>query len=147
LREASKRWSNLMVTGQGPGKPARTDLKIKIVGAASKSGNADVNEALARQRADSVRDFLVAQGIPASLIDVEGVGSRLPLAEEKETSPENAARNRRVEVSLYVPTVEVGGLGPTVDADVRDLTIGSPSSAAPAPFFDSKANLFARPAI
>ena len=145
LAEAGKRWQKKMVAGEGPSKPARRDLKIKAIGGASKSGSTNENEALALQRATAVEEFLKTQGIPQSLIEVLAVGSRVPLADE--TSPENAARNRRVEVFLYVPTQVVGGLGPTVDADVRNLMIGRPSFADRPPFFDPTRNLFVRQAI
>jgi outer membrane protein OmpA-like peptidoglycan-associated protein len=142
LKEAGARWKRLMVAGARGGSPPRPDLRIKIMGTASTSGNSAANEKLALERASAVEEFLKSNDIPARLIDVEGVGTRIPLADE--TSPENMARNRRVEAFLYVPTEMIGSLGPTVDADVRNLTIGPGTSANPAPNFDLRRNFFAR---
>jgi len=65
-----------------------------------KSGWAS-NEELSKARAESVRRFLVTQGIEENLLSVEGLGASQPVAPN--TSPTNKAKNRRVEVVL-VPT-------------------------------------------
>lgn len=122
LKMKSDRWQRMMVTGFGPGKPPRGDLRIKITGTASKSGLAAGNKQLAMERALAVKTFLINNNIPSTRIDVESVGSSLLVADE--TSPENMARNRRVEISLYVPTIVIENLSPSVAADARDLKIG-----------------------
>jgi len=45
-----------------------------------------------------VRDFLISRGVPASSIDVAGLGSSAPLGDN--TTADGRARNRRVEIVL-----------------------------------------------
>ena len=54
--------------------------------------------ALSLNRAGTVRDFLVAQGVPNSSIDMDGLGPDHPVASNDTT--EGRARNRRVEIIL-----------------------------------------------
>jgi hypothetical protein len=94
LQNVAFRWS--IELAQDPG------LRIRILGYASTSGPADLNEDLARGRAEGLRDFLVTAGIPEDKIVIDSSGSRLPL--DKGTGAENLAHNRRVEVSKFVAT-------------------------------------------
>ncbi len=109
-----QRWRSLLLAGTGPHQRG-TDARIRITGTASSSGDADANQQLALQRAQQVRDLLEIAGIPNMLFDVVSLGSRFPLADESDTNPtrraENMARNRRVEVTFYVPTKAVDDLG------------------------------------
>lgn len=117
----------------------RSDLRVKIVGHASESGDAKKNEQLALRRAEFVRQFLVKRGIPASRIEVLSVGSEQPLADG--TSPENLARNRRVELILFVPTRKVLSLGSTVRPVVHRFETCFPGATIGLEV-DAKANLF-----
>ncbi|RMX06387.1 OmpA family protein [Corticibacter populi] len=63
-----------------------------ISGYTDASGNAEINEALAKQRAEAVREQLVALGVPAERLEL-----RKP---EALTGTGNAAEARRVEVRL-----------------------------------------------
>ena len=71
---------------------------IRIEGHADSSGNADANRALSLKRAESVRDALVAAGVDAGRISVEGYGADRPLASND--SAEGRSRNRRVAIVL-----------------------------------------------
>ena len=55
-------------------------LEIVIVGHADSSGNDAINDPLARNRAASVRDYLVSRGVSSARIQTEGRGSREPIA-------------------------------------------------------------------
>jgi outer membrane protein OmpA-like peptidoglycan-associated protein len=144
LGEAAVRWKKILVTGSGPGKPPRSDVKIKVVGAASASGSKATNDQIALDRADAVKDFLVANGIPESAVLVATQGAERPLADEP--SPENMARNRRVEISLFTATRAVDRPPPFVDADVRNLKIEKQPKALPPPEFSTNpsTNSFSR---
>ena len=50
------------------------------------------------KRAMTVRDYLITRGVPASSIDVAGLGSATPLGDN--TTVDGRARNRRVEIVL-----------------------------------------------
>jgi Domain of unknown function (DUF4157)/OmpA family len=129
------RWKTLM-TG------LRGDLKIKIQGTASQSGNVSSNEELAAKRAENVQLFLENNGIPKDRIIAAGIGSNQALADE--TTPANMARNRRVEVFFFTPTTTTTIPGSLVDAQVSNLAIGKQSVPVPPPDFDTKKNIFFR---
>ncbi len=71
-------------------------LKLKIEGHTDNTGSEETNRKLSNDRALSVRDYLVAQGVPATGIEVEGLGPADPVADNG--TAEGRARNRRVEV-------------------------------------------------
>lgn len=75
-----------------PGKP------VLIEGYTDSSGSSERNKALSRERAESVRDALVAAGVDASRITVDGHGEADPVASNDTAS--GRARNRRVVVIL-----------------------------------------------
>ncbi|MHA3021797.1 OmpA family protein [Mycobacterium sp. BMJ-28] len=54
--------------------------------------------ALSQARAESVRDWLIAHGVPAARIQVRGWGSTQPL--QPSDSPAHRAANRRCDVSV-----------------------------------------------
>lgn len=77
---------------------ANAGKPVLIDGYTDSSGSADRNKALSQQRAESVRDALVAAGVKASRITVAGHGEADPVADNDTAS--GRARNRRVVVTL-----------------------------------------------
>lgn len=73
-------------------KPASAE--IRIVGHADASGSDEVNNALSRQRAQSVKTFLVEHGVSPQLLVVHGEGARQPADPVNPTG----SINRRVEI-------------------------------------------------
>jgi outer membrane protein OmpA-like peptidoglycan-associated protein len=69
--------------------------KIRVEGHTDDTGPADVNLRLSRERANSVRQYLVNKGVDTRRLSSEGYGEERPL--EKGTSDEARAKNRRVE--------------------------------------------------
>ncbi len=69
---------------------------LLVEGHTDAQGSADKNMVLSQQRANSVRSYLVSQGIPSDKIRAEGIGSSRPVAENN--TPEGRANNRRVEI-------------------------------------------------
>lgn len=134
LNEVADRWVELLKKD--------SDLKVKLQGAASTSGNADSNKALAAERATIIRDFLIAKNIPGSRIVIDTTST--PRSMAPETSPENQARNRRVELFLFRSTPVVNKLPPWVDVQVENLLIGQQGVPTPKPTFNEKDNFFAR---
>ena len=56
--------------------------RITVIGKASNVGSDSYNMALSQRRADTVRDAMIAAGVPATKIDVTWDGDRaLPVAE------------------------------------------------------------------
>ena len=72
------------------------NAQIKIIGHTDSTGNDGINDPLSLSRAESTRNYLTARGINGSRIQVQGMGSRQPIA-TNDTS-DGRARNRRVEI-------------------------------------------------
>jgi len=82
---------------------------IAVEGFTDKVGNHDYNETLSRRRADSVVEYLVANGdIPIYRIHMIGLGDQKPV-EEGKTRAANA-KNRRVEVKVFTADQVTAGL-------------------------------------
>ncbi len=73
-------------------------LRFNIEGHTDSTGSIATNNELSIKRAMTVRDYLIAHGVPASSIDVAGLGSSTPLGDN--TTADGRARNRRVEIVL-----------------------------------------------
>lgn len=73
-----------------------TALKLSIEGHTDSTGTAERNRVLSKQRAEAVRDVLVAKGIDSARLGAQGFGPDKPLADNKDES--GRAKNRRVEL-------------------------------------------------
>lgn len=71
---------------------------IQIDGYTDSTGSASYNQLLSEQRASSVRDFLLNQGITSSRTRASGHGENNPIASN--ASESGRAQNRRVELTL-----------------------------------------------
>lgn len=71
--------------------------KLRIVGHTDNKGHPESNRALSRRRAESVRAFLVLNGVPDSNLVAEGAGADKPVADN--LTAEGRQRNRRIEFS------------------------------------------------
>jgi outer membrane protein OmpA-like peptidoglycan-associated protein len=72
--------------------------KIAITGHTDATGSDTWNIKVSRDRAQAVADQLVARGVPAERLIVDGLGASLPIA-DNETVP-GRERNRRIEIGL-----------------------------------------------
>jgi len=73
-------------------------LSFKVEGHTDTTGSDETNRKLSLQRAMTVRDYLIGQGVDAASIKVEGLGPLRPVADN--ATSEGRARNRRVEIIL-----------------------------------------------
>ena len=71
---------------------------VSIIGHTDSTGSAAVNEPLSLQRADATRDYLVSRGVASNRFQIDGRGSREPIASNDTEA--GRARNRRVEIFL-----------------------------------------------
>jgi len=71
---------------------------IEIVGHTDSTGNHAYNMGLSQRRAQSVANYLMAQGVDASRLSTRGAGPDQPIASN--ASADGRAQNRRVEVTL-----------------------------------------------
>jgi len=86
-------------------------LRLEAEGHTDNVGSADFNQKLSEQRAYSVRDYMVSQGIPVSSITAVGKSFTMPVASND--TPQGRQQNRRVEliVSGEVIGTKVGTIG------------------------------------
>lgn len=76
-------------------------LDIEIAGHTDSQGNPAYNVWLSQQRAEAVRKFLIAQGIPARRLQAIGYGGTQPIADN--ATWEGLHKNRRVELRILKP--------------------------------------------
>jgi outer membrane protein OmpA-like peptidoglycan-associated protein len=69
--------------------------RLRVMGHADERGPASYNVALSERRAESVRAYLTAQGVPDALLDVAAYGESRPLIEDA-TTEHDYQLNRRV---------------------------------------------------
>lgn len=82
--------------------------QMVIEGHADARGNDMTNQMLSLARAQAVRDYLVARGVPSDRVVAVGLGESAPLADND--TAEGRATNRRVEIVLQ-PTARPAGPG------------------------------------
>jgi OmpA-OmpF porin, OOP family len=68
---------------------------LRIVGHTDSTGNADANRVLSEQRANSVREYLVAKGVNPQKLSSYGLGQDRPIADNDTDA--GRAKNRRIE--------------------------------------------------
>ena len=71
---------------------------VKISGHTDSVGTEAFNQRLSEQRAQSVADYFVSQGIAAQRIEAYGYGERYPVATN--STPQGRSANRRVEIEI-----------------------------------------------
>ena len=72
---------------------------VVIVGHTDSKGDPKYNIDLSKRRAESVRNFLVAGGIPGNKLRVVGMGAKEPIASN--STDKGRALNRRVEIVIF----------------------------------------------
>jgi len=77
---------------------AYPDVKINVAGYTDSQGNADSNQTLSENRAKSVKQRLMDQGIKPNRISTKGYGVANPVATND--TAEGRAQNRRIEVTI-----------------------------------------------
>lgn len=77
---------------------AQPELRIEISGHTDNTGDKKANQTLSQNRAKSVYDYLVSQGIPTASLSYKGYGDSAPVAGND--SEEGRARNRRTEFRI-----------------------------------------------
>jgi OOP family OmpA-OmpF porin len=78
---------------------ANPDINVEIQGHTDNVGDPAYNRRLSERRAQAVHDYFMSKGIADDRMDVKGFGAEIPLVAND--TPENRARNRRVELHAY----------------------------------------------
>ena len=76
------------------------DADLDVTGHTDSSGSEEWNRELSAARADSVKEYLVGNGVDPDRIATKGVASTQPI--DTNETPEGKARNRRVEIRSTV---------------------------------------------
>jgi outer membrane protein OmpA-like peptidoglycan-associated protein len=71
-------------------------LNIEVGGFTDNVGGDAMNQTLSENRADSVRDYLVQEGVPTNSVSAKGFGNTLPVASNDSSA--GRQQNRRVEL-------------------------------------------------
>lgn len=74
------------------------DTDITVVGYTDNTGTEAINQKLSKERAESVMNFLIANGVNADRLKAVGMGWNDPVASN--ATPEGRAQNRRVEIYI-----------------------------------------------
>jgi len=74
-----------------------TDLKLRIEGHTDNVGSSASNQILSQKRADTVRTWLVSQGVAADRLTAKGYGDTKPVSDN--STDDGRAKNRRVELA------------------------------------------------
>lgn len=85
--------SNAKVFAQAMGMAALAGSRFEIAGYTDSTGSASLNQVLSQQRAEAVKNFLVANGVDGARIAAKGYGA----TDFAVPSQPRAAANRRVE--------------------------------------------------
>ncbi len=105
---------------------AHPDLKIQVEGYTDNVGSESYNQKLSEQRAMTVQNFLVSQGVPVSNVTAIGYGMSNPVADNSTAA--GRKQNRRVEMVVSGPSIGI----PTQSAPGQ-TPAAAPSQAAPPP--------------
>lgn len=93
---------------------AYPDIHVEVDGYTDNTGTLDFNQQLSQQRADTVRSYLVQQGVPSASIDSKGFGPNDPVASND--TPQGRQQNRRVDLIVS---------GQSIGAQLNTPTMGS----------------------
>ena len=87
------------------------NLKLQVEGYTDNIGSDQYNQKLSEERADSVRDYLVTQGVGQTNISAAGYGKSDPVADNSTSS--GRAENRRVQLVVSGNAIGVQESAPT----------------------------------
>lgn len=94
---------------------APEDTVVLVEGYADRIGSNDYNYALALERAQAVRDYIVKQGVPNNFVFTKSYGELSPIVEDANWKERRL--NRRVEVKL----IERDQLGVNADYSITRI--------------------------
>jgi outer membrane protein OmpA-like peptidoglycan-associated protein len=73
-------------------------VRVTVIGHTDNTGSDAINDPLSLERAESVKGYLTARGVPRQRVTVQGRGEREPVASNNTEA--GRAQNRRVEIYL-----------------------------------------------
>jgi len=93
------------------------DMNLMIIGHTDSQASDAYNMELSRERAESVKEYLVAQGVDASKLSTKGMGETDPIADN--STEQGRFRNRRIEFMVNDKMVDPND-GMIINSDSLD---------------------------
>lgn len=92
---------NMIVNKVSEVVKSNNDVRVTVIGKTDRAGNQLTNAAVSQNRAERVRDALIAKGVPAARIDTSWVGEN----KQDVATPDNVVeqRNRVVDIVVQLP--------------------------------------------
>ena len=87
--------SKTVLDGVAQGLKSDPNMKVELAGHTDSKGSDAYNKRLSQNRANSVKAYLVSQGVPSTRLTAKGYGESSPVADN--TTETGRAQNRRVE--------------------------------------------------
>jgi outer membrane protein OmpA-like peptidoglycan-associated protein len=107
-------------------------LKLQVEGFTDSVGSEEYNQQLSENRAATVRDFLVSQGVPINNVTAAGYGEQQPVADN--TTSQGRAQNRRVQMVVSGDAIGIGQqTGPSAPAAAVQAAPAPTGQSAPPP--------------
>jgi outer membrane protein OmpA-like peptidoglycan-associated protein len=103
-------------------------LKLQVEGYTDSIGSDEYNQKLSEQRADGVRDYLVAQSVPDANVTAKGYGKSDPVADN--STNEGRAQNRRVELVVSGAAIGIQQSDPGAQSLSQPAQGESPSQSS-----------------
>jgi len=104
-------------------------LNVKVEGHTDSIGSQDYNQKLSDERAETVRGFMVSQGVSPEIITAQGFGMSQPVAPND--SAAGRSKNRRVELVVSGGAIGEQGSGTPEQGTPVDSGTISPSGTMP----------------
>jgi outer membrane protein OmpA-like peptidoglycan-associated protein len=95
-------------------------LKVQVEGYTDSVGSDEYNQQLSENRASSVKDFLISQGVSPSNITSEGFGKSSPVADN--STAEGRAQNRRVNLVVTGDAIGIAARNSGMEPDASGTT-------------------------
>lgn len=77
---------------------SHSDFRILITGHTDSDGSDAYNDELSKKRAQAIKDYFIAKGVPEKKLNIDFKGKKLPL--NKNRTPEEKQTNRRVVIGF-----------------------------------------------
>lgn len=123
------------------------DMKLLITGHTDSTADAAYNLNLSKERAQSMKDYMVSKGADPSKLITQGKGETEPVADN--STDQGRFRNRRIEFTVYdetamnndVAVADIGGVNPVAPVDNTVTVIERESTPTTVVIPDSTATL------
>lgn len=100
------------------------DMNLMIVGHTDAQASNEYNMELSRERAESVKEYLVSQGVDESKLSTKGMGETEPVADN--STEQGRFRNRRIEFVVIDEAVNAN-----TDAPITNTALGTNNELDP----------------